>query len=166
MSPRHPPLRRALARPVGKLARVDHLSSCLIGNLLCLRCQRRNRPGRDCQRRKGHAAKEGGIYREMAGSHGQRRPSQGGPRKPTRPAPSCIERPSQPGGETRFSWLRSLAHIMPMRMGRMAPPPLSRQTSRWVRQSPLRRAGPEVAMACVWIQPSSTCLRWGWSMQL
>ena len=73
------------------------------GNLLCLCCQRRNRPGRNCQRRKGHPAKESRINREMVGGHGQRRPSQRGPRKPTRTAPSCLERSPQPGSETRFS---------------------------------------------------------------
>ena len=76
---------------------------CLIGNLLCFRSQRRNRPGRECQRRKGHPAKESRINREMVGGHGQRRPSPRGPRKPARTAPSCLERPSQPGSETRFS---------------------------------------------------------------
>ena len=29
---------------------------CFLGNLLCFRCQKRNRPGRDSQRRKGHPA--------------------------------------------------------------------------------------------------------------
>ena len=52
---------------------------------------------------KGHPAKESRIDREVVGCHGQRRPSQRGPRKSARTAPSCIERPSQPGSETRFS---------------------------------------------------------------
>ena len=76
---------------------------CILGNLLCFRCQRRNRPGRDSERRKGHTAKEGRIPRETASHNGRRRSSPRGLRKPTGPAPSCPERPSQPRGETRFS---------------------------------------------------------------
>ena len=37
---------------------------CFLGNLLCFRCQRRNRPGRDHQGRKGHPAKESRIHGE------------------------------------------------------------------------------------------------------
>ena len=76
---------------------------CFLGNLLCLCCKRRNRPGRSRQGRKECPTKESGVNREMAGCHGQRRPSPRGPRKSVRTAPSCTERPSQPGGETRFS---------------------------------------------------------------
>ena len=34
-------------------------SGSLLGNILCLYCKRRNRPGRECQRGKEHPAKEG-----------------------------------------------------------------------------------------------------------
>ena len=73
------------------------------GTFLCLSCKRRSRPGRDCQRRKEHTAKEGRVHREMVSNNGQRRPSQRGSRNSVGTAPSCTERPSQPGSETRFS---------------------------------------------------------------
>ena len=59
-------------------------------------------PARDSQRRKGHSAKESRFSGETARHAGQRRLCLRGPRKPARTAPSCFERPSQPGGETRF----------------------------------------------------------------
>ena len=57
----------------------------------------------DRQRRKGHPAKESRIHGEMVSHDGQRRSSLRGPRKPTRTASRRAQRPSQPGGETRFS---------------------------------------------------------------
>ena len=60
-------------------------------------------PAENAKEEKGHPAKESRINREMVGGHGQRRPSPRGPRKPARTAPSCLERPSKPGSETRFS---------------------------------------------------------------
>ena len=76
---------------------------CFLGKLLCLRCQRRNQPGRDCERREGHPAKESRLSGETACHVGKRRPSPRGSRISTRTAPSCSQRSSQPGSETRFS---------------------------------------------------------------
>ena len=72
-------------------------------NLLCLCRKRRNRPGRECQGRKEHSAKESRVNRKIVSDNGQRRPSPRGSRKPTRTAPSCLERPPQPGCETGLS---------------------------------------------------------------
>ena len=54
---------------------------CILGNLLCFSCQRRNRPGRDNQRRKGHPAKESRVSGETASHVGKRRPSRGAGQK-------------------------------------------------------------------------------------
>ena len=74
-----------------------------LGNILCFCCKRRNRPGRERQGRKEHPAKESRVDRKVVSDNGQRRPSPRGSRKPTRTAPSCLERSPQPGGKTGLS---------------------------------------------------------------
>ena len=63
-------------------------------------------------------------------------------------------------------WLRKFGPYHPNEYGSDGPPPLSRQTNRWVRHSPLRRAGPEVAVAWVCSQASRVWRKCGWSVQL
>ena len=59
-----PPPQKSAGQPSVKM--VGFIFWCFLGNLLSFSCQRRNWPGRHCQRRKGHSAKQGRLPRETA----------------------------------------------------------------------------------------------------